>query len=104
MTKATTTTEPGTDGDHEPTRQRMRAIAAALTAAGLTTRVHDSRTGWDIAATLHRNGGRETEVIIDEDGYTEIRYWDPPGATPDQVTAVIVAALAIVHDQAGQDQ
>lgn len=103
MTKATTTPEPGTNGDHDPAGKRMRAIAAALTAAGLTTWLHNSRAGWDIIATLHRNGGREAEVIIDEDGYAEIRYWDPPGATPDQVTAVIVAALAI-HAQAGQDQ
>jgi flagellar basal body rod protein FlgF len=97
MTQATTTAgEPGTDGDRAPA-ERMRAIAAELTA-----RLHHSKAGWDITATLHRNSGRETDVIIDEDGYTEIRYWNPPGATPGQVTAVIIAALAIIHDQAGQ--
>ena len=35
-------------------------------------------------------------MIIDEDGYVEIRYWNPAGATPDQVTAVIVRALAAI--------
>jgi hypothetical protein len=105
MSQATTAAgQSRTTGDHDPAGQRMRAIAAGLTAAGLTARLHHSRAGWDITAVLDRNGGRETEVIVDEDSYVEIRYWNPAGATPDQATSVIVAALAIVHDQAGEDR
>jgi len=37
-------------------------------------------------------------VIVDEDGYVEIRYWNHPGATSDQVTAVITRALAAIAD------
>ena len=78
------------------TAERMRAIAAGLTAAGLTTHLHDTSNALDITATLHRPGRKETEVVVDEDGYVEIRYWNHAGATPAQVTAVIVRALAAI--------
>jgi hypothetical protein len=90
--------QPGAAGDHGEAALRMRAIAAGLRAAGLTARLHRSRAGWDITAVLARSGGRESEVVIDEDGYTEIRYWNPPGATPDQIARVIAGALAVIHD------
>ncbi len=74
----------------------MRAIAVGLTAAGLTAHLHESSGALDITATLHRPDSKETEVIVDEDGYVEIRYWNPAGATPAQVTNVIVRALAAI--------
>jgi hypothetical protein len=74
----------------------MRATAAALAAAGLDAKVHSTRGVLDIAASLHQSAGRSVEVILDEDGYAQISYWNAPGATPAQVTEVITAALAAI--------
>jgi hypothetical protein len=82
---------PGQD-----TARRMGAIATGLVAAGLAAAVHDTRGVLDITATLDRPGGKATEVIVDDDGYVEIRYWNDPDATPGQVTAVITGALAAI--------
>ena len=76
--------------------RRMRAIGVELTAAGLTARMHDTRLVLDVTATLQRPGCKETEVVVDDDLYVEIRYWNPPDATPAEVTAVIVRALAAI--------
>src|ERR1700729_1271662 len=75
---------------------RMKAIAAALTAAGLTAQVHVTRGVLDVTATWERPDAKAAEVIVDEDGYAEIRYWIQPWATPPQVAMVIVRALAAI--------
>jgi hypothetical protein len=74
----------------------MRAIAAGLAANGLTASLHDSRAGLDVSATARPPGQREAEIVIDEDGYSELHYWNPPGAGPDQITATALRALAAV--------
>jgi hypothetical protein len=84
---------PGPDPD---TAARMHAVAAALTAAGLTARVHITRGVLDVTATWERADGKAAEVIVDDDGYVEVRYWNHPWATPTQVAAVIVRALAAI--------
>ncbi len=78
------------------TAARMHAIAAALTAAGLTAQVHVTRGVPDVTATWQRPDGKAAEVIVDDDGYVEVRYWNHPWATPAQVTTVIVRALAAI--------
>jgi hypothetical protein len=78
------------------TAARMRATAAALAAAGLDAKVHSTRGVLDITASLHQPGGRSVEVVVDEDGYVQISYWNAAGATPAQVAAVITAALAVL--------
>src|SRR5439155_13367963 len=60
----------------------LQAIAAELSAAGLSVHLHRTRAGLDLTATLHRPGYRDTDVLIDEDGYTELRYWADRDATP----------------------
>jgi len=88
---------PGPAGDgRDGTAARMHAIAAELAAAGLDALVHSTGGVLDITASLGRPGGRPAEVIVDEDGYVEIRYRNVPGATPAQVVAVITAALAAI--------
>jgi hypothetical protein len=82
--------------DPAETARRMRAIAAELTAAGLTTHLHETRAALDITATLPRPGRKDTEVVVDEDGYVEIRYWNHPAAAPAQITATISRALAVI--------
>lgn len=83
-------------GDAGDTARAMRAIAAGLEAAGLTAHLHDIRGVLDITASLDRPGAKEVGVVVDEDGYVEMRYWNHPGATPEHVTTVIVRALAAI--------
>jgi hypothetical protein len=78
------------------TAARMHATVATLAAAGLDAKVHSTRGVLDITANLHQPGGRSTEVIVDEDVYAQISYWNAPGATPTQVAEVITAALAAI--------
>ena len=75
---------------------RLWAIADELSAAGLTTHLRCTRGVLDLTATMHRSGHRETDVIVDENGYTELRYWADPAATPAQVAHAITTALAAV--------
>lgn len=74
----------------------MRAIAAGLADAGLVACLNETRGVLDVTATLDRPGGKASKVLVDEDGYVELRYWNQPGATPEQVTSVIVRALAAI--------
>jgi hypothetical protein len=74
----------------------MHATAGALSAAGMDARVHSTRGVLDITASVSRAGGQSIEVVVDDDGYAEIRYWNNPGATPVQAAAVIAAALAAI--------
>jgi hypothetical protein len=74
----------------------MRATAAALAAAGLDAKVHSTRGVLDITASRHQPGGRSVEIVVDEDGYAQISYWNAPGATAAQLAAVITAALAAI--------
>ena len=78
------------------TAARIRATAAALAATGLDAKVHSTRGVLDITASLHQPGGRPVEIIVDEDGYVQISYWNAPGATAAQVVAVITAVLAAI--------
>ena len=84
------------------TAARMHAIADGLAAAGLDARVHDTRGVLDVTASLGEPGGRSVEVIIDDDGYAQVSYWNPPGATPAQVTATITDVIAVITAPAGQ--
>lgn len=74
----------------------MRAIAAGLGSGGLVAEVNQTRGVLDITATSERPGGKPVEVVVDEDGYVELRYWNRPGATPELVTTVILRALATI--------
>lgn len=85
----------GTQSRQE-TERWMRAIAAGLGSGGLVAEVNQTRGVLDINATLRRPGGKPVEVVVDEDGYVELRYWNRPGATPEQVTTVILRALATI--------
>jgi hypothetical protein len=81
--------------------ERMRAIAADLTAYGLTTHLTDSRAGLDLTATFHLTGKHDAQFWIDEDGYAELRYWNPPGTPPAQVTATAIRVLQAVSPPPG---
>jgi hypothetical protein len=78
------------------TEQRMRAVAAELTAAGLEASVHEIRGVLDVRATLRRDGAGPVEITYDTDGYVQVTYWHAPGATPAQVAAIINGVLAVI--------
>jgi hypothetical protein len=83
--------------EDEPGR-RLPAIADELVAAGLSVQLHRTRAGLDLTATLHHPGRREMEILVDEDGYTELRYWADQSATPAQAADIIVRALCAISD------
>jgi hypothetical protein len=82
--------------------ERMRALAAGLTAAGVDAHVHETRGVLDITSTAHRAGGKEIEVICDEDLYVQIGYWHDPGATPEEVIARICRVLSAITGPPGR--
>jgi hypothetical protein len=71
----------------------MRAIAAGLQAAGLAAEVHETRGVLDITAACHRPTTKDVKVILDEDGYAEVRYWNHDGAPPAQVVSVMLTLI-----------
>lgn len=83
-------------GDDEIALNWLRAIAAKLSAAGLSIRLHHTPAGSDLTATLHHPGRREIDALIDDDGYIELRYWADPAGTPAQVADTIVRAFSAV--------
>jgi hypothetical protein len=84
------------DGESQRVVRRMRAIEAELAANGLTTHLTDARAGLDLSAVLSPSGTREAEIWVDEDGYVEVRYWSPPGASAAQITATALRALKAI--------
>lgn len=102
MTGTQTAGRPGEAAGPGQAAHWMRGIADALRAAGLAVRLHSTAAGWDLTAAARRPGGRETEVVVDEDGYVEIRYWNRPGATPAHVADVVTRALGVVHSVPGE--
>ena len=72
---------------------RLHEIAAGLTAVGLATHLHRTRAGTDLTATLHLPGYHDIEVIADEDGYIELRYWCSLSSNPAANVATIARLL-----------
>jgi hypothetical protein len=78
------------------TAARMDATAAALTTAGLAAQVNQTQGVLDITASLSQSGGKAIEVIVDEDNYVQVSYWNDPTATPAQIAATITGVLAVI--------
>jgi hypothetical protein len=74
--------------------EQMGAVAA-----GLTVRVHETDGTMDVTATLRPLWRREIEIIADADGYVQVSWWSPPGATPGQVTASIGRVVAAISSE-----
>jgi hypothetical protein len=89
---------PGPD-----TEARVHATAEALAGAGLAAKVNRTQGVFDITASSGQPGGKSIDVTVDEDGYVQVSYWNPRGATPAQVVAGIAAVVAaITAAQPGQ--
>jgi len=85
----------------EPTQptpaERIRAIAAGLAVAGVTVGTNGNHlTGLDVTAAARPAGRARTEIMLDEDGYAEIRWYTNPAAPPADVTAALTRVLAAV--------
>ena len=63
------------------TSDRLRAIELDSVAATWPPACMNHPLGRTWTATLRVPGQREIEVVIDEDGYTELRYWASLSAT-----------------------
>ena len=50
----------------------------------------------DITARLPQPGGRDVTVVIDDDGYIELRFWASPGTTPSQITTTLTRAIGVI--------
>jgi hypothetical protein len=82
--------------DPDETLQRMLILTGLLTAAGLTAVLNVTRDTPDITARLPQPGGRDITIIVDDDGYIELRYWTRHGATPSQITAALTSAITAI--------
>jgi len=80
----------------DQTALRMTQITAGLRAAGLSARLHETQGVLDITAALDRSQCRQVEVIVDQDGYVQISFWNDPAATPARTVAVINRALTSI--------
>jgi hypothetical protein len=56
----------------------------------------DDLTGLDVTAISQLPGRATAEIMLDEDGYAEIRWYTNPAAAADDVTAAITRILAAV--------
>jgi hypothetical protein len=103
MTGQQTITRPGTSQDESPDSGAwLEQVAASLAIAGLRCQVTETAGEACLTITASRPGCRETEVIVDGDGYCELRWWLPRTATPTTAFAVITAALRAVRPPAAR--
>jgi S-adenosyl methyltransferase len=82
--------------DPDEVMQRMLILTGLLTAAGLTAALNVTRETLDITARLPQPGGRDIAIIIDDDGYIELRFWASPGTTPSQITTTLTRAISAI--------
>ena len=93
--------DTGPDPDPEESLQRMLVLTGLLSAAGLTASLNVTRDIPDVTARLAQPGGRDITVIIDDDGYIELRFWAGPGATPSELTTVLTRAITVIAAKPG---
>jgi hypothetical protein len=74
----------------------MLILTGLLTAAGLIAALNVTREVPDITARLPQPGGRDITIVIDDDGYIELRFWASPGITPSQVTTTLSRAIGVI--------
>ena len=74
----------------------MLVITGLLTAAGLTACLNVTQDIPDVTAQLSRPGGRDIKVIVDDDGYIELRLWTGPGTTPSEITTTVTRAITVL--------
>ncbi|MGH3395221.1 MAG: hypothetical protein ACRDPO_11075 [Streptosporangiaceae bacterium] len=85
--------------DLTPPAARIHAIAAGLAAAGVAAGTNgNSLTGLDVTATSQPPGRATAEIMLDEDGYAEIRWFTNPAAPAPEITAALTRILAAITE------
>ena len=79
----------------------MLVLAGLLNAAGLTASLNVKSGIPDVTAWLPQPGGRDITVIVDDDGYIELRFWARPGTTPSHITTMLTRAIRVITTQTG---
>jgi hypothetical protein len=79
----------------------MLVLTGLLSAAGLTASLNVTRDIPDVTARLPQPGGRDITVIVDDDGYIELRFWARPGATASEITTTLTRAIAVIATKPG---
>jgi len=87
------TGEPG-PGDPADPAARVQAIAAGLSAAGMTARVHESSPA-AVLATLERRGYPRITVLAADGGHVALR-WTDTHATSRQIISALTGVLAVI--------
>ncbi|HEX9354841.1 MAG TPA: SAM-dependent methyltransferase [Streptosporangiaceae bacterium] len=93
--------DTGPDLDPEESLQRMLVLTGLLSAAGLTASLNVTRDIPDVTARLPQPGGRDITVIVDDDGYIELRFWARPGTSPSHITTMLTGAIRVITAQTG---
>ena len=73
----------------------MLILTGLLTAAGLTAaqrHPRDPRHHGPAAPAWRPH----ITIIIDDDGYIELRFWAGPGTTPSQFTTTLTRAISVI--------
>ena len=74
----------------------MLVITGLLTAAGLTACLNVTRDIPDVTARLPMPGGRDIEVIIDDDGYVELPFLRRSRNQPEPITTTVTLAITAI--------
>ena len=75
----------------------IRAIAAELIGSGAVATVNgDQTTGLDVTVAAQPPGRDEADVMLDEDGFAEIRWKADRGVSPAAMAAALTRMLAAV--------
>ncbi len=93
--------DTGPDLDPEESLQRMLVLTGLLSAAGLTASLNVTRDIPDVTAWLPQPGGRDITVIVDDDGYIELRFWARPGTSPSHITTMLTRVIRVITAQTG---
>ena len=77
----------------------LRVVAATLTARGLTVRAATSADSRRLTVTVtggDTQASRDSEVVVEDDGYIEWRYWPAVGrpVDPARIAGVIADLLS----------
>lgn len=75
----------------------LEDVAASLAAAGTPGQLSGAEDEKYLAIPAALPGHRAAEVIVDSDGYCELRWWLTAGTPARQAAAVITAALHAAH-------
>jgi hypothetical protein len=89
------TTAPGSGYDSPSIR--IRDIASRLNAAGLAADVAEiPSVGLYLVVAAHSRSSTNAEVILDDEGYAELRWWPCLDGSADEITDQLLSLLRVI--------